>query len=93
MFGKPEWFEFRLMGLSVRPVRWQGWVYVLVWTLALLVPFWVLLFFFQRPLWGLVWLGLAVSLMAADAQALYRRRQSRIDEKEWDDRNDSGARR
>ena len=85
MFGKPEWFEFSLMGLSYRPVRWQGWVYVLIWTLALLAPFWVLMFGFHRPIWAVVWLGFAVALMAADAQAIYRKRQTRRDEEEWND--------
>lgn len=28
MFGKPEWFTYRLAGWGIAPKTWQGWVYV-----------------------------------------------------------------
>ncbi|MBN2288176.1 MAG: hypothetical protein JXQ83_02515 [Candidatus Glassbacteria bacterium] len=48
MIGKKEWFTTRrYFGVGLRPVAWQGWVYVLVFIAGLLLlihapDFWVL---------------------------------------------------
>lgn len=37
MIGKPEWFEPRTSGWGMRPVCWQGWVYVgCTWALVVI---------------------------------------------------------
>jgi hypothetical protein len=28
MFGKPEWFTYRVLGWGIAPRTWQGWVYL-----------------------------------------------------------------
>jgi hypothetical protein len=32
MFGKPEWFTYRVVGWGIAPKTWQGWVYILAFS-------------------------------------------------------------
>lgn len=93
MFGKPEWFKFGPLGLSYRPICWQGWLYLVAWSAVLLVPFWVLLLALGRPVWSVVWLAWAVVTMMTDVRMIYGKAIGRQDEEEWNDSDADDARR
>ncbi len=39
MIGKPNWFTYRIFGWGIRPKKWQGWAYILVFMAAVFLTF------------------------------------------------------
>ena len=37
MFRKAAWFRPKRFGWGIFPISWQGWVYTMVWALALII--------------------------------------------------------
>lgn len=71
MFGKPQWFKPKTFGWGLTPVTWQGWIYTLVWAVALLGPYlWLL---FRLGIWPASLVeGLLIGLLVADTWHILR---------------------
>jgi hypothetical protein len=82
MFGKPVWFKQQKVCCGLRPATWQGWVYLLVWTLVLSAPFLLLSLVMQRAPEAAIWLGVSMLAMFADARAITRQIRAEIRRKE-----------
>lgn len=72
MFGKPEWFREKSFGWGLMPITWQGWVYVLVWTSVMLVPFLIFLLALNLVPEAVVWLLVAISALTLDVRSIVR---------------------
>jgi len=71
MFGKASWFREKRIGWGLTPVTWQGWVYTLVWTAVLLVPFYALILRGQ-VVESLIWMAAAILLLIWDVWQIIR---------------------
>jgi hypothetical protein len=71
MFGKPRWFKPKRFGWGLTPVSWQGWIYVLVWIVVLLIPY--LCCLYAAGLWPATGLEFfLIALLAADTWQILR---------------------
>ena len=66
MFGKPEWFGKRSIGIGFFPAAWQGWAYFLAWGAAIVLPM-VLLALVEKWPEAAVWTLCSSSVFAWDA--------------------------
>jgi hypothetical protein len=69
MFGKPQWFRPKAIGWGLTPIKWQGWVYSLLWVGAIALPF-VVLIVRQQPLEAFAWMGLGVGALVYDVRQI-----------------------
>lgn len=74
MFGKPEWFRDKKVGWGLVPVRWQGWVYSVIWCLVLAGPF-ALLVTRENIVGGVVWAAVMLAALVWDVRQIKRSRQ------------------
>lgn len=82
MFGKPAWFKQQKVCCGLRPVVWQGWVYLLAWVLVMTAPFLLLSVLMQRAPEAAIWLGVSMLAMFADTRAITRQIRAEIRRKE-----------
>jgi hypothetical protein len=71
MFGNPQWFRLKAIGLGLIPIRWQGWAYSAAWGSAIALPFWLLVTRHQS-LEALLWLTLAIGALGHDVWKMWR---------------------
>lgn len=71
MFGKPQWFRPRTISWGLAPVTWQGWLYTGGWTIAMVLPF-LLLIGRHQPLEAAAWMGLMMAALTYDVWQLRR---------------------
>jgi len=65
MFGKPHWFKPKTFGWGLTPITWQGWIYTLIWTAVLVVPFILLQSRFQF-VEAFIWLTASIVALTLD---------------------------
>jgi len=71
MFGNPQWFRLKAIGLGLVPIRWQGWAYSAAWGSTIVLPFWLLVTRHQS-LEALLWLTLAIGALGHDIWKMWR---------------------
>jgi hypothetical protein len=69
MFGKPQWFRPKAFGWGLTPITWQGWFYTLVWTVAIALPF-IVLIWRHQPLEAAAWMGLGIGALCYDVRQI-----------------------
>lgn len=69
MFGKPEWFKKKVFGWGLNPVCWQGWVYALVWSAVVSLPF-IYMILNQMVIQGVIWLIAGIGGMIYDVNLI-----------------------
>lgn len=63
MFGKSAWFRTKKVGWGIRPVCWQGWLYVGLWAAVIGLPFVALMvsqLWFESLIWAAIMMGALV---------------------------------
>ena len=65
MFGKPEWFQEKKIGVGLKPVAWQGWMYTVAAALVIGAPFLMLLAGGRGPE-AMIWLTAATGALVWD---------------------------
>ena len=78
MFGNPSWFRAKRVGWGLVPVSWQGWVYTVVWSGALVLPFLILLSIARVPE-ALIWLTASIAALCWDVAQVRREMEKRVD--------------
>ncbi|MCA9269234.1 MAG: hypothetical protein KDA41_12220 [Planctomycetales bacterium] len=81
MFGKPEWFKPKTFGWGLTPVTWQGWVYTLIWLIALTLPFNLLLWVRGAPE-AVIWLVAGIAFLCFDVYLILKAMHRKEEEKE-----------
>lgn len=71
MFGQPQWFRPKSIGVGIVPVSWQGWLYTAGWTSAVAVPF-LLLIGRHQPLEATVWMVVSLGALFFDVRQIRR---------------------
>lgn len=78
MIGKPEWFKYRIFGWGIAPKTWQGWLYIGVWMLILIIATIVTA---QNAISGWV-LGILLGLLILDTLHIMTKLSKVSDERE-----------
>jgi hypothetical protein len=65
MFGKPEWFQTKVVGWGLQPKVWQGWAYSLAWMGVMAIPFAAMISRRQVPE-ACIWLALTWGMLIRD---------------------------
>ena len=71
MFGKPQWFRPKSIGVGIVPVSWQGWLYTAGWTSAVTIPF-LLLIGRHQPFEATIWMVVSLGALFFDVRQIRR---------------------
>jgi hypothetical protein len=82
MFGKPEWFAKKKLGWGLKPKRWQGWVYTVVWAFVIIGPSLFLAARSQLIEAG-VWISVSIGGLIWDAWGILRQMNHRTEVEEF----------
>ena len=76
MFGKPYWFRRKRCGWGLVPITAQGWLYTLLWSLAIVLPY-LLLIARHNTLEAVVWIIAAIAALCWDVRLIVREMPNR----------------
>lgn len=78
MIGKPEWFKYRIFGWGIAPKTWQGWTYIGVWMLIIIIA---TITTAQSSIYGWV-IGILLSILIIDTLHIMTKLSKVSDERE-----------
>ena len=71
MLGKPHWFRRKRFGWGLVPIAPQGWLYTLIWSLVIVLPY-LLLIARHSTLEAIVWISATIAALCWDVRLIMR---------------------